>query len=486
MSFTALLAAALVMFGVITWLVAREAMMNDVDDFLRSKAMLLGRVVTPMRNRIEPWIEQDTAGAGAPLHAASLAADGSMRQVEQSRHRDPAERRSAPFRASRRQCGDRDVYADGRAFRAPRIHGVICGETPVVLYAQALDAFGCNVQARERRLLAWLASCGAAMLAAGAVASWHLSRQWLRSVSNLEEAARGLSSAELGLRRLFVPADDAELAALAASFNLLLDRLEAAHMTQQRFTADASHELRTPLTVLRGEIEVALRKPRSAEEYREVLVSNKEEIERLSRLTENMLALAHVDVGDAITQRELVNVSELCSGVAARLQNLATERQITLHHEDTTTEPLSVNGDRIALERVMTNLVENAVRYSPAGENVTVRVSKSPPWIEIQVIDTGGGIAPEHLPHLFERFYRVDKARSRAHGGSGLGLSIVKALVEAHGGSVSVRARSATAAPSPCVCLRLELLHAPHHKQKTTMMPRPMAFSRNDGGNTST
>jgi signal transduction histidine kinase len=97
-----------------------------------------------------------------------------------------------------------------------------------------------------------------------------------------------------------------------------------------------------------------------------------------------------------------------------------------------------VNGDRIALERVMTNLVENAVRYSPAGENVTVRVSKSPPWIEIQVIDTGGGIAPEHLPHLFERFYRVDKARSRAHGGSGLGLSIVKALVEAHGGSVSV------------------------------------------------
>jgi two-component system sensor histidine kinase BaeS len=109
-----------------------------------------------------------------------------------------------------------------------------------------------------------------------------------------------------------------------------------------------------------------------------------------------------------------------------------------IQHQDTTTEPLSVNGDRVALERVMFNLVENAVRYSPTGENVTVRVSKAPPWIEIQIIDTGGGIAPEHLPHLFERFYRVDKARSRTHGGSGLGLSIVKALVEAHGGSVSV------------------------------------------------
>jgi heavy metal sensor kinase len=257
-------------------------------------------------------------------------------------------------------------------------------------------------------------------------------------VASLEEAARGLASGELGIRRLFVPSDDAELAALAKAFNQLIDRLEASHLTQQRFTADASHELRTPLTVLRGEIEVALRKPRSAEEYRDVLVSNKEEIERLSRLTENMLALAHVDVGDAITQRELVNVSEVCSTVINRLQNLAAERQMIIQHEDTTTEPLSVNGDRVALERVMFNLVENAVRYSPTGENVTVRVSKAPPWIEIQIIDTGGGIAPEHLPHLFERFYRVDKARSRTHGGSGLGLSIVKALVEAHGGSVSV------------------------------------------------
>jgi heavy metal sensor kinase len=308
---------------------------------------------------------------------------------------------------------------------------------PVVIYAQALMPLD-NVLARERRLLAWLLTCGAAMLIAGGIASWYLSRQWLRSVASLEEAARGLASGELGIRRLFVPSDDAELAALAKAFNQLIDRLEASHLTQQRFTADASHELRTPLTVLRGEIEVALRKPRSAEEYRDVLVSNKEEIERLSRLTENMLALAHVDVGDAITQRELVNVSEVCSTVINRLQNLAAERQMIIQHEDTTTEPLSVNGDRVALERVMFNLVENAVRYSPTGENVTVRVSKAPPWIEIQIIDTGGGIAPEHLPHLFERFYRVDKARSRTHGGSGLGLSIVKALVEAHGGSVSV------------------------------------------------
>jgi heavy metal sensor kinase len=437
-SFTALLAAALVTFGIITWLVAREAMMNDVDDFLRTKATLLGRFVTPSRSRIEPWIEQDMQVQERHFMLQVFTADGAF--ASKSSNLATTIPLSDEVRRSEHPAGNaviETLYADGRAFRAATHPRRDMWGDPVVLYAQALMPLD-NVLARERRLLAWLASCGAAMLAAGAVASWHLSRQWLRSVSSLEEAARGLSSSELGLRRLFVPSDDAELAALAQSFNHLLDRLEAAHTTQQRFTADASHELRTPLTVLRGEIEVALRKPRSSEEYREVLVSNKEEIERLSRLTENMLALAHVDVGDAITQRELVNVSELCSGVASRLQALATERRITLHHEDTTSEPLSVNGDRIALERVMTNLVENAVRYSPAGENVTVRVSKSPPWIEIQVIDTGGGIAPEHLPHLFERFYRVDKARSRTHGGSGLGLSIVKALIEAHGGSVSV------------------------------------------------
>lgn len=438
LSYLALLAAGMTVFGVIVWLVAREAMMNDVDDFLRSKAMLLGRMVNPMRLRIEPWIEQDLQVQ--ERHFMLQVFDGSVTFRGKSSNLADSIPISDEVKRSEHPAGNaviETVQHKGHAYRAathPRRD--MWGE-PVVIYAQALMPMD-NLLARERRLLAWLLSSGVAMLIAGGISSWHLSRQWLRSVASLEEAARGLASGELGIRRLFVPSDDAELAALAKAFNQLIDRLEASHLTQQRFTADASHELRTPLTVLRGEIEVALRKPRTADEYRDVLVSNKEEIERLSRLTENMLALAHVDVGDAITQRELVNVSEVCSTVINRLQNLAAERQMIIQHEETTTEPLSVNGDRVALERVMFNLVENAVRYSPTGENVTVRVSKTTPWIEIQIIDTGGGIAPEHLPHLFERFYRVDKARSRTHGGSGLGLSIVKALVEAHGGSVSV------------------------------------------------
>ncbi|MBL9133007.1 MAG: HAMP domain-containing protein [Verrucomicrobiaceae bacterium] len=443
-SFTALLAAALTVFGVIVWLVAREAMSRDVDDFLRDKAMLLGRLMPPTRLAIEPWMEQDLQLQESHVVVQLFAADGSLGGKSSNLRFDLPLTEHA--RRSEHPGGGVELETlllQGREWRvATHPRRDRWGE-PIVMYAQAavpLDA----LRSREHRLLVWLAVSGTAMLIVGALAAGFLSRQWLRSVSSLEEAARGLSTSELGIRRLFVPSDDAELAALAASFNHLLDRLETAHTAQQRFTADASHELRTPLTVLRGEIEVALRKPRTAEEYREVLVSNKEEIERLSRLTENMLALAHVDVGDAITQRELVNVSEVCSTVAARLQNLAADRQITIHREESTSEPLSVNGDRVALERVIFNLVENAIRYSPPGESVTVRVSKTPPWIEVQINDTGGGIAPEHLPHLFERFYRVDKARSRAHGGLGLGLSIVKALVEAHGGSVSVRSEVGT------------------------------------------
>ncbi|MBE7498384.1 MAG: HAMP domain-containing protein [Verrucomicrobiaceae bacterium] len=442
-SFTALLAAALTVFGVIVWLVAREAMSRDMDDVLRGKALLLGRLAPPLplparRLLIEPWMEQELQLQEHQVAVQMFTADGNLGGKSSNLRIDMPLTETA--RHSYHPAGGVELETlavGGREWRvATHPRRERWGE-PVVFYAQAvmpLDA----LDARGYRLLVWLVGGGAVMLCAVAATAWFLSRQWLRSISSLEEAARGLSTSELGIRRLFVPSDDAELAALASSFNHLLDRLETAHTTQQRFTADASHELRTPLTVLRGEIEVALRKPRTTEEYREVLVSNKEEIERLSRLTENMLALAHVDVGDAITQRELVNVSEVCSTVINRLQNLAAERQMIIQHEDTTTEPLSVNGDRVALERVIFNLVENAVRYSPTGENVTVRVSKTTPWIEIQIIDTGGGIAPEHLPHLFERFYRVDKARSRTHGGSGLGLSIVKALVEAHGGSVSV------------------------------------------------
>lgn len=437
LSFTALLAAGLAGFGVIVWLLSREALIGDVDEFLRGKAMLLARFMPSSRVAIEPWMEQDLQVHERQFYLQVFRADGTL--AGKSSNLAAPIPLTADAKRSEHPAGGvvlETVQVAGRPVRLATHPRRERWGDPVVLYAQAampLDAW----HARQLRLLAWLVGCGTILLGSGAVAAWYLSRLWLRSVATLEETARDLSAGDLSRRRLFAPSDDAELAALARTFNNLLDRLESLHATQQRFTADASHELRTPLTILRGEIEVALRKPRSAEEYREVLLSGKEEIERLSRLTENMLALTRADAGDALSARERVRLGELCAGMIAKLQPLAEEKEIALTLESDAAAP-EVDGDPVALERILQNLLENALRYSPRGERVRVHLSRDGADARIVVSDTGRGIAPEHLPHVFERFYRVDRARSRAHGGSGLGLSIVKALVEAHGGTVSV------------------------------------------------
>jgi signal transduction histidine kinase len=201
--------------------------------------------------------------------------------------------------------------------------------------------------------------------------------------------------------------------------------------------ADASHELRTPLTILRGEIDVALRRPRTPAEYAEVLQSSREEIERLSRLTNNLLMLARADAGNALVRREMVDVAAIAGDVCAKLALFSEERKVSLFCE--ANQPAIVSADPVALEQIVFNLVENALRYTPPGESARVRVASGDETVTVEVADHGGGIAPEHLPRLFERFYRVDEARSREFGGAGLGLSIVKTLAEAHGGQVEVR-----------------------------------------------
>jgi two-component system heavy metal sensor histidine kinase CusS len=238
---------------------------------------------------------------------------------------------------------------------------------------------------------------------------------------------------------LFAPTDAPELVPLAAAFNELLDRLEAAHASQHRFVADAAHELRTPLAALRAEIEVALRRERAPADYQRTLDSNRHELERLSSLVENLLALAAVEASQSARTKSPVDLARVCRDVAEQLAPLAATQNVRLQLE--LAENVMVCGDVFALERSVRNLVENALRHTPAGEQILIRAGATDGGARVDIIDAGVGIAPEHRPHLFERFYRVDTARNRAHGGAGLGLSIVKAIVEAHGGSVSVESK---------------------------------------------
>jgi heavy metal sensor kinase len=265
---------------------------------------------------------------------------------------------------------------------------------------------------------------------------WHGS--WFRSLGLATESARRLGAAQLANERLAVAEDEPEIAALATAFNQLLSRMEHAQNSQRRFVADASHELRTPLTILRGEIDVTLRKPRSQSEYEKTLQSAKEELERLSHLVENLLGLAHADAGEVASLSEPVDLAELAHTVAERLASVADQKGVMLQVD--VPQPVAVRGHGPALERAVYNLVENGLRHTPGGEEecVRVRITAEGQNAILTVKDTGTGIAPEHIPHVFERFYRVDSARNRTRGGAGLGLAIVKSIVEAHSGTVSV------------------------------------------------
>jgi len=223
---------------------------------------------------------------------------------------------------------------------------------------------------------------------------------------------------------------------LSSSFNELLSRLDQSFDHMRRFVADASHELRTPISIIRGEADVALAHERGAAEYKQALALVLDESRRLSRLVDDLLNLARADAGRVKLRVEEFYLNDLLAECCRSAQTLAGPRGIALQcspHDD-----LAFRGDEELVRRMVMNLIDNAIRYTPAGGNVTVSLDSRGGDIAIRVADTGTGIAPGIVPHVFERFYRGDKARSRQDGGFGLGLAIVKWVAESHNGKVDL------------------------------------------------
>jgi heavy metal sensor kinase len=439
LSFTLLTAVVTALVAAWVFQSSAEALRDDTDRLLRDRAYVLSKSVTPMAMRLAPWMEAFLETDKIGLRVQVVDPNGTV--LTQSANL----KETLPLSDSARDAATTNMSSFTETLKMKDGTLVRLASVPVTTFRDSQSAVIGFAQvalpetARDERLHAVLTRLLGAVMAATFVAwllAHVLAKAWLRSVDAAAESAHRIGSGETLRERLFVPSDEDEVARLARAFNELLDKLESAHGTQQRFLADASHELRTPLTVLRGEIEVALRRERPAEEYREVLESSREEIERLTKLTENLLSLARSDAGESIATREAVDVSALCGRVRDALAAQAEAKRIALSVD--AAEPICVNGDAVALERVCLNLTENAIRYTPAGESVMLRVIAEGNEAVLTVTDTGPGIGAEHLPHLFERFYRVDKARAREHGGAGLGLAIVEALVKAHGGTVAV------------------------------------------------
>lgn len=266
--------------------------------------------------------------------------------------------------------------------------------------------------------------------AVAALGGYLLAWRSLRPIGAMAARAQEITSESLG-RRLPVANAHDELGQLAAVFNGTLQRLEDSFAELRRFTADASHELRTPLTALRAVGEEALR-----ERDHPAIGSMLEEAQRLEELIESLLTLARLEGGTAEPKREAVNVYTLASEVRETLKVLAAEKQQTVALTGDTS--LNLATDRLLLRQALTNVLHNAIRYAPPRSTIRIGIERTNDAAVIFFADEGPGIAPEHQAKIFDRFYRVDKARSRSEGGHGLGLAISKFAVERQGGRITV------------------------------------------------
>ncbi|MCI0587090.1 MAG: heavy metal sensor histidine kinase [Planctomycetes bacterium] len=292
-------------------------------------------------------------------------------------------------------------------------------------------------RARLATLRARVLGAGLGVLALALLVGGWIARRGLAPVEDLAAAAGRITERDLSTR-LDVAGAPAELRGLASAFNAALERLAAAFARQARFTADASHELRTPVSIIRAQAESALRRDRTPEEYRRTLEACLRAAERMTGILEGLLRLARADAGDGALARAPVELAPLVEETTALLRADAAARGVGLR---CTATPATVHGEAPLLSEVVTNLVSNAVRYNRPGGRVDVTLAPRNGEVELRVADTGVGIPADALPHVFERFFRVDPARSRERGGAGLGLAITRWIVEAHGGSLGVESR---------------------------------------------
>lgn len=292
-------------------------------------------------------------------------------------------------------------------------------------------------------------------LLAATAGGWLLARRALQPVDRITRTARQISAEDLS-RRLDLDLPDDEFGRLARTLDEMIERLETAFQRQRQFTADASHELRTPLTALKGHIEVTREHSRSTEDYQDVLARIGRDVDRLISLVQRLLVLARADSGQIPVEFERIPAAQLIEAATEQFDPQASQRDISL--SVTPGPDVMLLVDQSLMLQLLMNLIDNALRHTSDEGSITVRWGQTGTHLEIDVEDTGTGIAPEDLPYIFDRFYRADRVRSRREGSAGLGLSISQWIARAHDGWISVRSEPGRGA---CFTVHLPLPDTP-------------------------
>ncbi|MES2660552.1 MAG: HAMP domain-containing sensor histidine kinase [Verrucomicrobiota bacterium] len=288
---------------------------------------------------------------------------------------------------------------------------------------------------RELRELAWkLTGVGLAVLAFGLIVGWWIATRALRPISQISAAATRIARGNLK-ERIRTSETESELGKLASLLDDTFQRLDAAFEEQARFTSDAAHELRTPVSIILAQSQLVLSRERSAEDYREAIIISQRAATRMHGLIESLLQLAVLDASEKPADLQPCDLAEIATEQLSMLHSVAEEKEISII-SGFSPAPCVANAGH--LTQIVVNLVTNAVKFSPAGSEIHVTTTVENGSAKLTVRDNGPGISTDHLPHLFERFYRADSSRNRATGGAGLGLAICKRIAEAHGGRISV------------------------------------------------
>ena len=285
------------------------------------------------------------------------------------------------------------------------------------------------------RLLLIMGVAYVVTLAVAILGGAFLAGRALSPVDKITRLARRISADDLGQRLDLQLADD-EVGRLASTFDEMIARLDSSFRRQRQFTADASHELRTPLTIMKGQIDVALQKERQPQDYRQVLEAVNDEVDRLIRLAGSLLTLTRADSGEIPLAFETVGVADLVAGAVEQARSMALPREVDLRLVPGSS--VTICADEGLLLQLLLNLLDNATKYTPRGGQVNVGWSEIGSRVELWVRDNGIGIPADDIAFIFDRFYRVDRARSRSEGGVGLGLAISRWIAEAHDGSIRV------------------------------------------------